>query len=474
MSYIILFDLFNLETNLKLAELFEISKPYIIMEELPKNLDYTRLLSRYPHIQHDLSLEFYEHLIEMKSLEREFYEIALRLYRSSPEKFKGFNGDFLSNEYYISIFNYTIKLIMNNSIENVLLWDTPHKPFEFMVFNVAKRLGKRVIVIKKLPNLIDNTFSRFFVSDDYPSPDVRYMESFNKTESLSNDEILQLLEKDMLHTYHELFETSLTNKTYNPINLGHKWDGKDIIKYSMSRLLHTKKHFKTIILGLRFVFKRNIYNLIYKKVLFRFVSRLEKNDIPQKYIYYPLHYQPEATTNVFSKGFFHDQLELIKLISKTLRDGNLLVREHPTYFYRWSNESVQPHRNFNFYKELMQLPNVILISHNVNHYNLISNAEKIVTVNGSVCFEALALGKNVLYFGDFLYSLFPNTYFPKSKVDLESFLNDYEFVFDRKRLYLRTMYALQELSFSLDIIWPVNKMDMIGPLKDFIDRNYKV
>ncbi len=118
----------------------------------------------------------------------------------------------------------------------------------------------------------------------------------------------------------------------------------------------------------------------------------------ERYAYYPMHLQPEATTAVLSP-FWVDQLALIENLARSLPVGmRLYVKEHmPMLGYR-------PHRD---YERLKGIPNVRLMHPGLSPHDLIRNAEIVLTITGTAGIEALLLGTRVITFGDVFYNVVP-------------------------------------------------------------------
>lgn len=111
---------------------------------------------------------------------------------------------------------------------------------------------------------------------------------------------------------------------------------------------------------------------------------------------YFLHYQPERTT-LPEGGIFVDQLSAIRLLRSLLPNNYvLLVKEHPTTLNYTADKNF---RSISYYKEILSLPNVKLISAFSDTQALIEKSRIVATVTGSVGLEALVKKKNVIYFG---------------------------------------------------------------------------
>ena len=142
------------------------------------------------------------------------------------------------------------------------------------------------------------------------------------------------------------------------------------------------------------------------KLLTKYISLTEKIDLNKKYIYFPLHYQPEATTYPFG-NYFIDQINAIKLLSANLPDDVFIyIKEHPDTFGigRQSWVIGDYSRDLNYYNELKLIKNVVLTPLNYDSLTLIKNSLCISTISGAVGLEAVIGGRPVILFGNPWYT----------------------------------------------------------------------
>jgi hypothetical protein len=134
-----------------------------------------------------------------------------------------------------------------------------------------------------------------------------------------------------------------------------------------------------------------------KDRLLKYSSRFEQPQNGEKYVYFPLHIQPEASTSIFGKWFM-DQPSLIESIAKSVPSNyKIYVKEHVL------NYSTRPS---GFHKRIKQLPNVRLISPFVNSTKLSKHASLILTITGTAGWESILMQKPVITFGDVFYNVF--------------------------------------------------------------------
>ena len=117
----------------------------------------------------------------------------------------------------------------------------------------------------------------------------------------------------------------------------------------------------------------------------------------EKFIFFP--FPIELERNLLIAAPFHTNLiELVTHIAKSLPIGyKLYVKDHVGMDTRdW--------RPFSFYKEIMDLPNVKMLHHNVHPKNILPKCSMVITIGGTSGFEAAFYEKPTITFVDTLYS----------------------------------------------------------------------
>lgn len=167
-------------------------------------------------------------------------------------------------------------------------------------------------------------------------------------------------------------------------------------------------------------------------------NQIKIEELKQKYygkhmiFFYPLHLEPEMTILAYSP-FFQNQLELIKLTSKSLKFGDVLIlKENPKSFYRGSS----------FYKEIESLANVKWVSNNENSRDIIRISSKVIGLSGTASIEAACMGIKSLGAG------FP----PFHEMLVQSPITNYPLVNFANELYKD--FSSEEISEKLYQFWP--------------------
>lgn len=124
----------------------------------------------------------------------------------------------------------------------------------------------------------------------------------------------------------------------------------------------------------------------------------KKADFSKKYVYYPLHYQPEASTCVCAQKY-ENQLFYIDSWAKSLPADTLLyIKEH---------YALLGNRDPSFYVMLKRYPNVVMIDPWESSRKLIENAAAVTTLTGTAGLEAMLLRKPVFLGGKIVFDNAP-------------------------------------------------------------------
>ena len=116
-----------------------------------------------------------------------------------------------------------------------------------------------------------------------------------------------------------------------------------------------------------------------------------KEQLTFDYIYYPLHYEPEATIMMLSP-WYKDQLEITRLVAQALPVGmKLVVKDHPQMYTI---------RDSSYYVKLKSIPNVVLCSPTIEGPVLTRNCVGLVSISGTAAVEAAMLGKHTICYGN--------------------------------------------------------------------------
>ena len=142
------------------------------------------------------------------------------------------------------------------------------------------------------------------------------------------------------------------------------------------------------------------------------ITKHETTKIPENFIYFPLHYQPEASSRPLG-GIWGNQLLLIETLASMLpKNLFLAVKEHPLQLKKGK------HREKDFYRTINSLQNTTLVHHNISSEFLLKKSRAAVTLTGTIALESLTYNKRCLIFGTSVLKRAPNAITPKNTSEL--------------------------------------------------------
>ncbi len=158
--------------------------------------------------------------------------------------------------------------------------------------------------------------------------------------------------------------------------------------------------------------------LIRSRRLNRFYDSLAQEPLPgEKYIYFPLHYQPEATSNPMGGDMYADQIVPLNILSHALPTGvKIYVKSHP--------EQLSTMRSEEYYLDMLKIPNVRLMKLTCSTFDLMKGAVAVSTLTGTALWECQFFGIPAIAFGYSLKNLAPLTYAVRTVEDCRKALAD--------------------------------------------------
>lgn len=126
------------------------------------------------------------------------------------------------------------------------------------------------------------------------------------------------------------------------------------------------------------------------------------------YIYFPLHYEPERTSNPDGGLYYNSYDALVALRRLVPVEIPIYVKEHSTQFI----DAAHGHRGRSpyFYKAVKTMPNVRMVPIEQSSFELIEHAALTVSITGTACLEAACRGRKAVIFGHTWFSGCPNVH----------------------------------------------------------------
>ena len=151
----------------------------------------------------------------------------------------------------------------------------------------------------------------------------------------------------------------------------------------------------------------------------RFINKKLTNDFDEniKYVYFPLHFQPERST-LEAAPFYENQIEVINQIARSIPiNFKLIVKEHPM-------QARNGWRENKYYEKINEMPNVILLHPSSDNEKILKNCKLVITIAGTLGLDALFHLKPSIVFSDVIYSGLSGVFRVNSFEELPSAINE--------------------------------------------------
>lgn len=300
---------------------------------------------------------------------------------------------------YVNIINMLVNhyyAMLKQGIDMVVFEDIPHGGSGLTMYFVAKAMGIQTLML--VPTHEPNYFRYCYSLEDYGI----FAEIPEYGDIKNSITVKREYKKNLTYMAQDIIDRSL---------------GKHPLTYYLQLVLQPKHFFrkKKILCKEQVAKYFDIYDFLEKKTIKSlgkyFQTRIYKKasrqnvkniDFTKKYVYFPLHLQPEMTTDVLG-GKYVDQLLAIEKLRNMIPEGwYIYVKENPI--------QKEYMRGRYFFERLNLIPNVVFIDRSVDTYKLMESAQFVSTITGTAAWEAITGGKNALIFGKTWFEHFPGIF----------------------------------------------------------------
>lgn len=349
---------------------------------------------KYPNYNYVFSEKF------LSYIQKNFYILSLMMERKdSFQKNTHIPFELKKKEIYTH-FGYWYNEIKNNPIDYFISSNIPHDIYDYIIFLTLQFFNKTRILFFYQSNFLDMIIP--LKDGNYLCPEIKdeYLRLLNQEDFSFSDPIC-------------LSEYIRQKNNISPFYMTHSPRNRvDLLKTKFCLL--KSKGFKCCLFGWM---RNRIYSKETKKLLnmYDFLAVFPNKN--EKYFYFPLHYQPELTSCPLG-GEYIDQYLIIDLISSLLPENfYLYIKEHP--------KQEIAHRYYGYYSEILERnkKNIRIINIATNTYDLINNAQGIITITGTAGWEAIFRNKPVIIFGKNFYNYAPNVFFVENEIECKKALD---------------------------------------------------
>lgn len=307
------------------------------------------------------------------------------------------------------LFNYYYNMIIERRINVFIASEAPHSPVGMILYGICEILD----------------IPRYHMMESGVAPLLHVCKDFYGTVVNASREKNDLMElfKPIFSDYVNSFSAIPEEPLYmvNQKKYDIKKEKLGLLKYleligkgvKYSRIKRQKRSYA---INNNFFFGNNNRSVLAQLTIEHLHSQLERAYLskvkPVKldidYAYYPLHYEPERTSNP-DGGHFYQPYDAIMALRKFLPiEIPIYVKEHYSQFTRMlpGYRGKSPY----LYDVLSLIPNVHLVDPSIKSELLVRNALLTVSQTGTACLEAACFEKKAILMGDTWFSDTPNVY----------------------------------------------------------------
>lgn len=300
---------------------------------------------------------------------------------------------------------YFYTLLTRNKMEAVIFADIPHGGFMCVLYAVARALNMRTLIFVPVGPFGTTGFC-FSIEDYGRFADVpAYRMPQPKEAKIQQGYKKELYYMEGKHAPQQMRSLHSRWKALGSpgefIRRRKSLLERSIQKYSSIREFLSKK----IVMSVMDTIEKRQYNE-------NVVRYTEKDiDLTRCYVYFPLHLQPEMTTDTLG-GIYSDQILAIEKLRAMLPpDWLIYVKENPKQSKFMRQEY--------FYKRLKLIPHTVYVDRSIDTYELMEHAQFVATITGTAGWEAISGGRNVVIFGQSWYESFPGVFRYREDLCLE-------------------------------------------------------
>lgn len=316
---------------------------------------------------------------------------------------------------------YFKDVILSKKIDTVIFSDVPHGAYDLILYYVAKML--KIDTVFFMPSF---WIGKTFIYHD--------LEDIGKFEIVCDKKLHleQTFQKDLPYMKEISIRDKLRNKTKIIWNFNHTINEK-LYDFKKNKKIYGNLR-KYFLLHIERSIKRSIEKHDYTKNYNKYFNDKIIND--EKYVYFPLHLQPEMTTDTLG-GIYYDQLLAIEKLRKILpKDWYIYVKENP--------KQTAYMRGIRFFERLSQIKNIRLLNKDINTYDIMQKCQFVATITGTAGWEAITGGKPALVFGLAWYRYMSGVSIFEDKINLEDIMNNKTDIDELKK----EAFALNETTHS--------------------------
>jgi hypothetical protein len=275
--------------------------------------------------------------------------------------------------HFYEILIHAYNFLKSNNIRMIIFQDPPHTAWEVIIYILSK-INKLKTIICRQSLLLDGFFA------------MHTLGGFNNY--IPSDKKYNLPENWFSYNYENL--DLFYMKQIKPNRNIYQWFLSDLVSSVYNGWLTRPKYFKSLM---------SIVNDI--KLFFDFrhenkIKNLSLKELPNYFVYVPLHLQPEMTTSTLGGKYYNQLFMVYQLRAIVPHNIPIVIKENPK---QWIHG-----RGIGFYSKLRKIDNVFFAEKQIDSLEMIRKSVCTATITGTAGWETLKAGKPVIYFGYPWYS----------------------------------------------------------------------
>lgn len=287
---------------------------------------------------------------------------------------------------YYNLLQYWSGVLKEYKPEAIIYAFPPHSAHDYVLYALAKLYSIKTVMFESTWQ-----FDKTIMYEDFCKGSEELCQEIqkNKGKNFSVEDLSADLREYYLRGIDKNYDLTpvymkMGKKQYYGVNL------------LLSKLKIIGRHIKRGV-----IFKSTIQHIIkrFKQNTKKEYSRVQSNvDWSKKFVYVPLHYQPEYTTSPMG-DVFSDQILMLEILSSALpNDWIIYTKEHPAQWW-FHGINYADGRYPGYYEKIAKIKNVFLVPEKTETFDLINKSQAVATVTGTAGWESLLNSKPVLIFG---------------------------------------------------------------------------
>ncbi|MEZ9740437.1 hypothetical protein AB4283_10315 [Vibrio splendidus] len=318
---------------------------------------------------------------------------------------------------FYNLFNYYYDLVRDENINVLIASEAPHSSVGMVIYGICEilEIPRYHLVASGVAPLLHVAKDFYGTTIDVERNDNDMMSIYKPVVSEYVNSFINTPEEPGYMVNQKKYDDK---KSKNSVLKFFELLGKGV-RYSKKKRLKTtytinKKFFKDD--NSRGILAQINVDAIHSRLENAYMSKVTPVSLDVDYVFYPLHYEPERTSNPDGGHYYQVYDALVALRSFVPLSVPIYVKEHYSQFTRMlpGHRGKSPY----LYDVLSDLPNVHLIDPRMNSVQLVKQALLTVSQTGTACLEAACYEKKSIIMGDTWFFGTPNVY---RFDDLESF-----------------------------------------------------